>query len=228
MNKFVKRGLSAYKILLKNKLAMALMRWFSGVMMFIAALNGRGNDTVSLPLIITLGGLVFSFWAFYRLGYIKSNYDKIKDDFKQENTIIKKAFVLQIGEALIYTAITLVGVFLLKNEDFTNKVLNLIAGGFTAMNGILNIIRVYKGRETKNARWFIMLILMLVELVVGPYFIIAFRTIGINDYLVMGILTTLAGIYETISVFSRETIKNTIQDGKDIVQIMKDNKNSEK
>ena len=63
MNKLVKRGFSAYKIFLKNKIASSIMMLFAGVMMFIAALNGKGNDTKSLPILITSLGTILSLWA---------------------------------------------------------------------------------------------------------------------------------------------------------------------
>ena len=56
MNELVKRGFSAYKIFLKNKLVASIMMLFSGVMMFIAALQGKGNDVYSLPILITTLG----------------------------------------------------------------------------------------------------------------------------------------------------------------------------
>ena len=80
MNKLVKRGFSAYKIFLKNKIASSIMMLMAGVMMFIAALNGKGNDTKSLPILITTVGTILTLWTVYRFGYIKANYDRIGQD----------------------------------------------------------------------------------------------------------------------------------------------------
>lgn len=219
MNKLVKRGISVYKIFLKNKIAMSLMMLFSGIMMFIAAINGHGNDTKTMPLMITLAGAGFAFWSLYRLGYIKSDYEKITD--RQEKVLQKRAIYLQIGEAAVYVIIAIVGIFLLINESFTDKVLNLMAGGFTTLNGVLGAIKVFKGRELKNFRWKFTLVLTIIELILGPIFIFA-PTIDINGYIVMGALTSIAGTIEVISAFTMDNIKNTIQDGKDIARIVKD------
>ena len=219
MNKLVKRGISVYKIFLKNKIAMSLMMLFSGIMMFIAAINGHGNDTKTMPLMITLAGAGFAFWSLYRLGSIKSDYEKITD--RQEKVLQKRAIYLQIGEAAVYVIIAIVGIFLLINESFTDKVLNLMAGGFTTLNGVLGAIKVFKGRELKNFRWKFTLVLTIIELILGPIFIFA-PTIDINGYIVMGALTSIAGTIEVISAFTMDNIKNTIQDGKDIARIVKD------
>ena len=219
MNKLVKRGISVYKIFLKNKIAMSLMMLFSGIMMFIAAINGHGNDTKTMPLMITLAGAGFAFWSLYRLGCIKSDYEKITD--RQEKVLQKRAIYLQIGEAAVYVIIAIVGIFLLINESFTDKVLNLMAGGFTTLNGVLGAIKVFKGRELKNFRWKFTLVLTIIELILGPIFIFA-PTIDINGYIVMGALTSIAGTIEVISAFTMDNIKNTIQDGKDIARIVKD------
>ena len=219
MNKLVKRGISVYKIFLKNKIAMSLMMLFSGIMMFIAAINGHGNDTKTMPLMITFAGARFAFWSLYRLGCIKSDYEKITD--RQEKVLQKRAIYLQIGEAAVYVIIAIVGIFLLINESFTDKVLNLMAGGFTTLNGVLGAIKVFKGRELKNFRWKFTLVLTIIELILGPIFIFA-PTIDINGYIVMGALTSIAGTIEVISAFTMDNIKNTIQDGKDIARIVKD------
>ena len=219
MNKLVKRGISVYKIFLKNKIAMSLMMLFSGIMMFIAAINGHGNDTKTMPLMIALAGAGFAFWSLYRLGCIKSDYEKITD--RQEKVLQKRAIYLQIGEAAVYVIIAIVGIFLLINESFTDKVLNLMAGGFTTLNGVLGAIKVFKGRELKNFRWKFTLVLTIIELILGPIFIFA-PTIDINGYIVMGALTSIAGTIEVISAFTMDNIKNTIKDGKDIARIVKD------
>lgn len=222
MNKLVKRGLDVYKIFLKNKIAMSLMMLFSGIMMFIAAINGKGNDTKTLPLAIALAGAGFSFWALYRLGCIKSDYDKIDRANRQEREAARKGIFLQIGEAAIYVIIAIVGIFLLVNESFTDKALNLMAGGFTTFNGVLGAINTYKKRDNKNFRWKFTLGLTIVELIIGPFFIFA-PTVNVTGYIVMGVLTSVAGTIEVISALTMDNIKSTVKDGKDIVRIMKEN-----
>lgn len=222
MNKLVKRGISAYKIFLKNKIAMALMMLFSGVMMFIAALNGKGNDTKTMPLAITAGGLVFAFWAFYRLGVLKANLDRLAKEERQERESGRHTLILQIGETLLYVAVVGMGIFLLMNSNFMNKILNLMAGGFTTFNGVLGAINAYKYRDNKDFRWKFMLVLMAFELVIGPFFIFA-PEIDITGYIIMGVITTVAGIIEVINTLTMQNIKDTIKDGKDIIHIIKDN-----
>ena len=227
MNKLVKRGLSAYKIFLKNKVASSIMMLMAGAMMFIAALNGHGNDTKSLPTLITSLGTILTLLAVYNLGYTKSSLDKFKSDNREEKDLTRKAFFSQIAETLLYMLVAGLGVFLLSNEGFTNKILNLMAGGFTILNGVLGAINTYKNRENKDFRWKLMLVLVVFELIVGPYFIIASDSISINGYIIMGALTTIAGIIEVISAFTKENLKGTLNDGKKIVHIMKDGEDSE-
>lgn len=227
MNKLVKRGLSAYKIFLKNKIASSFMMLFAGVMMFIAALNGHGNDTKSLPILITSVGIVLTLWAIYRFGYIKSNYDNLGGNNREEIVAGRKILFSQIIEVLVYAIIAGLGVFLLSNEGFTNKVLNLMAGGFTTLNGVLGAISEYKNRENKDFRWKFMLVLMVFELIMGPYFIIVSDSIDIPGYIIMGVLTMVAGLIEVISALTRDNIRGTIDDGKEIVRIMKDEKKPE-
>ena len=222
MNKLVKRGFSAYKIFLKNKLVSSIMMLFAGVMMFIAALNGRGNDTKSLPILITSVGTILTLWAVFRLGYIKSNLDRIGRNDRENKIIERRVLLLQVGETLVYMLVAGLGIFLLSNEGFTNKVLNLMAGGFTTLNGVLGAISTYKNRENKDFRWKFMLVLMVIELVIGPYFIIVSDSIDIAGYTIMGALTTVAGLIEVISALTKENLKGTLNDGKEIVRIMKD------
>ena len=227
MNKLVKRGLSAYKVFLKNKLAAAIMMLFSGVMMFIAALNGHGNDTKSLPILITSVGAILTLYATYRLGYVKSNYDKIGGELRDVKAAGRKMLIFQAVETLVYMIVAGLGILLLVNESLTDKVLNLMAGGFTTLNGVLGAISAYKNRENKDFRWKFMLVVTGLELVIGPYFIFASDSIGINGYIVMGALTTVAGIIEVISAATRKGIKDTLNDGKEIVRIIKDEKKPE-
>ena len=227
MNKLVKRGFSAYKIFLKNKVASSIMMLFAGVMMFIAALNGKGNDTKSLPMLITSVGTILTLYATYRIGYLKSDFDKIGKDRREEKVAGQKILLMQIAETLVYFAVAGVGVFLLSNEGFTNKVLNLMAGGFTTLNGVLGAINTYKNRENKDFHWKLMLVLMVLELLIGPYFIFASDDIGINWYIVMGVLTTVAGTIEVISAMTRENLRGALNDGKEIVRIIRDDKKPE-
>ena len=200
------------------------MMLFSGVMMFVAALNGHGNDTKSLPILITAVGGVLTLWAVYRIGYSKSDYDKLKKDRRNELDITRKALLLQLAETLLYAAVLSVGIILLVNESLTNKLLNLMAGGFTTLNGILGAVNAYKGRENKDFRWKLMLVLTAFELIVGPYFIFGSDAISINGYIIMGVLTSVAGIIEVISAVTRDNIRGTLNDGKEIVRIIKDAK----
>lgn len=99
------------------------MMFISGLMMAIAGFNGNGNDTKMLPSVIVLVGFVLSLWAFYRIGYIKSNFDKLED--REEKIIERKVLIFQIVEAVIYLLVTALGAFFFVNENFTNKVLDL-------------------------------------------------------------------------------------------------------
>lgn len=226
MNKLLMRGISAYKIFLKNKIAMALMMLFSGVMMFIAALNGKGNDTKTLPVAILVGGLVFAFWAFFRLGAIKAELDKFPAELRAEKAAARKIFYMQIAETALYIIVVALGIFLLTNEGFVNKVLNLMAGGFTTFNGILGIVNAIKYRDNKDFRWKFMLVVTALELIIGPYFIFA-PEIDTTGYIIMGVITTLAGIIEVISALTMENIKSTIKDSKDILHLIKDKNDQE-
>jgi len=219
MNKLVKRGLKAYNIFLKNKIAASLMMFIPGVMMTIAALNGNGNDLKSLPLMILIAGEIFSFWSLWRLGYIKANLDKMEDE--DERKAAWKIFFLQCGEAAIYLLIASLGAYLLINEDLTNRILNLMAGFFTTLNGVLGAVKVVKGRDNKNFAWKFKLFLTLFELGFGIYFLIAHADINIKSYLVMGIITAVAGAIEVASCFNAKTLKDTLEDGREIVDTMK-------
>ena len=219
MNKLVKRGLKAYNIFLKNKLAASLMMLIPGLMMTFAAIQGNGNDTKSLPLMILLAGAVFSFWGFFRLGYSKCVIDRPNN--ADDRGGWRRDFFLLMLETVLYLIIAALGVYLLMNESLTNRILNLMAGGFTTFNGIMGAIRAFKGRDNKDFRWNFMLVLTLFELGWGIYFLIASESIGIGSYLVMGIITSVAGLIEVISCLNAKTLKDTIKDGKQIVKTMK-------
>jgi len=219
MNKLVKRGIKAYNIFLKNKIAASLMMFIPGVMMTIAALNGNGNDLKSLPLMILIAGEIFSFWSLWRLGYIKANLDKMEDI--EERRAGWKIFFLQVGEAAIYLFIAAVGVYLLINETLTNIILNLMAGFFTTLNGVLGAVKVVKGRDNKNFAWKFKIGLTVFELAFGIYFLIAHADINIQSYFVMGLITSVAGAIEVASCFNAKTLKDTLEDGREIVDTMK-------
>ncbi|MBQ3441443.1 DUF308 domain-containing protein [Candidatus Saccharibacteria bacterium] len=220
MSKLLKRGLSVYKIFLKNKIAMSVMMLVSGLMMFVAALQGKGNNTLAMPLGITIAGALITFWSFYRVGYIKANLDKIKDE--NERAGAKMLLLMQIGETLIYLIVAAVGVYLLLNQSLVNRVLNLMAGGFTTLNGITGVINVVKRWRERDFRWWLKLVLTIVELVLGPYFLICCDTVEGGWFVAMGALTIVAGTIEVITALTPESIRSTMQDGKDIVRILKE------
>lgn len=225
MNKILKRGFGVYKILLKNKLAASTMMLISGVIMTIAALGGHGNDTKTLPTLITSAGVLFALWAFYHFGYLKAGYDALTT--KQQRDLAKRALILQFIEALAYLAVTAAGIYLLMNESLVNLILNLVTGGFTILNGIMGVINLYKRRANRDWRWVVRLILTIFELAVGTYFIVMSSSVDAKGLLVMGILTAVAGLIEIISVYSRETLKNTVEDGKAAVRVIKTGKATE-
>lgn len=221
MNSLVKRGINVYKIFLKNKLAMSIMMFVSGVMMFIAGVRGTGNDTVMMPLGITLAGAILSFWGFYRFGYIKACYDKA--DTSDEKAIGRATFTLQIVETAVYFIVACVGIFLLINQDFTNKILNIMAGFFTTLNGVFGVIYLVKNHETRDWWFYFKIILTLVELGFGIYFILSSDNIEMGWFIAMGTLTTIAGAIEVKGALTREQLQATAKDGRDIIKIIKDN-----
>lgn len=225
MNKVVTRGFSIYKIFLKNKIAMALMMFIPGVMMLIGALNGRGNDTVAMPLGITSAGAIFTCWSFYKIGRIRADMIYMKEGPQKDD--LGMVMFLQVGETLIYLTVVGVGIFLLINQGFMDKVLNLMAGGFTTLNAVIGAIDTYKRREEKNFRWWFKLVLTVVEAVFGPYFVINSDFISTEWYIAMGSLTAVAGAMEVIAALTPDSIKSTIQDGKDIVSIIKEKDDTE-
>ncbi len=222
MNSLLKRAASAYIILMKNKLIASMMMLVSGVMMAVGAANGHGNDTKTIPILITAAGVMFSIWAFYRLGYIKANYDKLED--KTQRDIEKRVLILQVIEASAYVIVTVAGIYLLLNESLMNLILNLVVGIFTTFNGIMGVISLCKRLNNRNYRWVIRLILTIFELIAGPYFIVMASSIDISGLLVMGILTAVAGVIEVASVYSKEYLKETVKDGKSAVSTLKTGK----
>ena len=222
MNNLVKRDFSAYKIFLKNRIASSIMMLYSGIMMFIAALNGKGNDTKSLPVMIAAGGIVLSIWAFYRLGYLKSEYDHIDKSRRQKKAAERKTLLFQILESSAYVLVAALGIFLLVNESFTNRVLDLMAGFFTCLNAVFGAINIYKGRNEKDFVWKLTIVLTALEIVIGPFFLFASNSINLTGYTIMGCLTMVAGTVEVIKALTKENLKATLADSKEIVHIMKD------
>ncbi len=223
MNRIIKRGFSAYKIVLGNKLATSIMMLMGGVMMAIGAFNGRGNDTKTMPFAIFTAGAVFSFWAFYKIGYMRASLEKAK---REERSDGRKTLFLQIGETALYLAIAGVGLFLLLNEGFMNTVLNLMTGGFSILNGVFGTIFIVKNREHHQAFWWrFRLGLTILEFVLGGYFIFASNSINTVGFAIMGILTTIAGVIEVFSALTREELEKTMKDGKKIVKALKDDEN---
>ncbi len=102
-----------------------------------------------------------------------------------------------------------------------------MAGFFTTLNGVLNIFTIYKGRDNRTLKWEFRVVLMVFELILGPFFVINSDGLDIGWYIVMGALTTVAGIIEVLTVSTKENLRGTINDGKDIVRIMKTGKKSE-
>ena len=228
MNELVKRGFGVYKIFLKNKIASSIMMLFSGFMMFIAGINGYGNDTKSLPMLITSIGVVLTLWSAFRLGYFKAVFDGIAKENQVERRAELKIIFLHIAESLIYIAVAGVGVFLLSNEGFTNKALNLMTGGFTTLNGVLGAIKAFKNHDEIDFRFKLGVVLTVVELALGIFFIFASDSIETFWYVIMGGVTTVAGVIEVIAAMTHENIESTIDDGKKIIQIIKDEKETDK
>lgn len=223
MNKLLQKGFSAWLIFIKNKVAGAVMMLVSGIMMFIAALQGKGNDVKTLPLLILLAGAVFTFWGFYRIGYIKSRYDSLKNS--DEKQLERRVLVAQILETALYFIVAGLGVFLLMNEAFTDKVLNLMAGGFTVLNGIFGTIYIFKHLENKNFGFYFRIVLTLLEFGMGSFFIIASDSIEVSSYLILGSITTIAGIIEVAHVITRENLESVVKDGKGMINAFKSTPN---
>lgn len=199
---------------------MSLMMLIAGIMMVIGAQSGAGNDTKTLPSLIAAAAGIFTFWAFYRVGYLRAKMEGLKGE---ELEVAKKSFLLQIGETSIYLALTLLGLFLLLNEDFTNRMLNLVTGGFTTFNGVLGAIHAIKNREKwQTIGWRFLLCLTVIELVLGIYFLFASASISNDALTVMGIITSIAGVIEVVNAFRKESVEKIINDGKEIVKTLKE------
>lgn len=198
------------------------MMFFGGIMLMVGAFSGNGNDTKTLPSMVAIAGAVLSCWSFYRIGYLKAKSEKLKYDARDEAL---NQLVLQIYETVVCLAVCLIGIVLLLNESFTNQALNLMTGGFTIFNGIVGVIGAIKNREKyATFGWKFMLGLTIIELGLGAYFIFMSNTINNVGLGVMGVITTIAGLIEVISSLRKDVLQKTIQDGKDIVKILKEEK----
>ena len=111
----MKKGLGVYKIFLKNKIASSVMMFVSGIMMFIAAVNGNGNDTWSLPALITTIGVLLSLWGAFRLGYMKAHFDMVPKTEEQKRKLGLKSLGMQALETLLYMAVAGLGVFRIRH-----------------------------------------------------------------------------------------------------------------
>lgn len=219
MNKILQRVANAWLIFIKNKLAGAVMMFISGLMMAIAGFNGNGNDTKMIPSLITLIGVMLSLWAFYRVGYIKSEFNQIDD--QEEKSLKRKVLIRQVIEAIVYLLVTALGVFFFVNENFTNKILDLMCGGFTILNGIFGCIYIYKNRENKKFGLKFRIGLTILEFGMGIYFILASNSINATGYAIMGSMTTVAGIIEIAHAITRKNIEDAVRDSRDIVKALK-------
>ena len=167
-------------------------------------------------------GAIFASWSFYRIGYIKARTETMK---RNERDVELGNLILQIYETIVYLIVCLIGVFLLLNENFTNQALNLMTGGFTIFNGIVGVIGAIKNCEKYTTfGWKFMLGLTIIELGLGAYFIFMSNTINNVGLGVMGVITTIAGLIEVISSLRKDVLQKTVQDGKDIVKILKEEK----
>lgn len=219
MNVLVKRAFSIYKVFIRNRLATSVMMLVSGVMMLMGALNGRGNDTVTMPLGITAAGAVFTFWSFYKIGYLKAVRERAVTEADKQ--IGRANVIMQILETALYFVVAAVGIFLLINHDFMDMVLNLMAGFFTTLNAVTGAAMVIKNRGCRDFKWWIKVVLSVVELVMGVYFLMNATGIDHGWFTAMAVLTTVAGVIEVLSALTPEVLNRTKKDGEDIIKILK-------
>ena len=130
---------------------MSIMMLIGGIMITIGGIRDTGNDTVTLPSLIMVAGAIFTFWGFYRIGYLKAGYDKLAKEEKKSNI---KIIIFQCLETLVYLVITILGLSLLLNQNLTNRIMNLMTGGFTIFSGVMGVIYVIKHRaERRSFKW---------------------------------------------------------------------------
>jgi uncharacterized membrane protein HdeD (DUF308 family) len=220
MNKLIKRVTAAWLIFIKNKIAGAIMMLLSGVMMVYAAMNGNGNDTKTLPLMILAAGFVFSLWGFYRVGYIKSDYDKEKE--YEDVKLLNKGLIFQLFETGLYLVVAVFGVYLLLNESLVDRALNLMAGGFTVLNGFFGLIYLVKNSKKNAAALMFRFFLTVAEFMMGIFFIVNSEKITIENYIMLGSVTSIAGFIEVVHAITRENLKNTLKDSREIIHALKE------
>ena len=178
-----------------------------------------------LPLLILIAGAVFTFWGFYRIGFIKNSYDEAKT--REKKQIERSNLIMQIFETALYLIVAALGVFLLMNEAFTDKVLNLMAGSFTILNGVFGIIYIFKNADNKNFGWKFRIVLTLVEFGMGLFFIINSSSIKVESYMILGSITTIAGVIEVFHAMTRKNIADAVKDSKNMINAFKDEPNDE-
>ena len=199
---------------------MSIMMLIGGIMITIGGIRDTGNDTVTLPSLIMVAGAIFTFWGFYRIGYLKAGYDKLAKEEKKSNI---KIIIFQCLETLVYLVITILGLSLLLNQNLTNRIMNLMTGGFTIFSGVMGVIYVIKHRaERRSFKWIFRTALTVVELVLGVIFIVLADSIVRAGFIVMGVITIIAGVIEVLSALTKESLEQTLKDGKDILKALKD------
>ena len=156
---------------------------------------------------------------------MKAHYDLIPKVDAEKRKAGLKGLGMQVLEMMLYLAVAGLGVFLLSNPKFTDKALNLMSGGFTILNGVFGAIYVYKHSEDKDFWWKFRACLTIAEFALGVVFIAMSDSIGVGWYVVMGALTTVAGLIEVVTALTHENIDSTIEDGKKILSMIKDGEN---
>ena len=155
-------------------------------------------------------------------GFILANGAHVVVKDEKEKSLQKMAIFMQAMENIIYLVVLALGIMLLLNQDLMNRVLNLMAGGFTTLNGVLGASNTFKKREHRDFWWWFKLALTVIELILGPYFVICCDSVEGGWFIAMGALTMVAGTIEVISALTPESIRSTMNDGKEIVSIIKD------
>ena len=225
MSELLKRGFSIYKIVIQNKLVASVMMFVSGIMMSIAGFSGNGNDTKTMPIALTVAGSALTLWGAYRVGFLRAKL--LISRGAEEKTAQKRALIAMIFESVLYSLLIVAGVFLLTNEQFTNLVLNLMTGIFTILNGIFGVLYLIKNYQKLDAIWKFKVVLTLLEFILGIYFIASSNSIPPTSFIILGLITTVAGVVEIIITASKESIKSTLKDGQVIIDTLKPGKNSE-
>ncbi len=219
MSELLKRGFSIYKIVIQNKLVAAIMMFISGVMMTISGFTGKGNNTTVMPVALIIVGSALTLWGAYQIGFLRANL--LSAQGTEEKSAKKRALLAMSVESVVYFLLILLGIFLLTHKQLMNTALNIMAGVFTILNGIFGAIYLVKNRNKIDTVWKFKIILTLLEFILGCYFIISSETINLNMFIFLGTLTAVAGTLEIILTASRESLKNTVKDGKSILNTIK-------